>query len=191
VCIICATLLHLPGIHMYGGDAQAGSRVTVHAGTLVRDRPLHLGCVDMGFPNDGLLPKDGASRLQDSGVGRASIRLSSRHLGLKVLHQRLTSHLSCFALGTKKAYGRAYKLLICTFHIQLVPIWCFGDSRLLRRVVYGDYVDMLWGFSHGVSPLFNYLGNGRLLISTVWAGTIYNQTCLNVIAHRVVAVGNC
>jgi len=53
----------------------------VHAGTLVRDRPLLLGCTDMGLPIDGLLPNDGASRLRDDRVGRgqrASMCLSSR-----------------------------------------------------------------------------------------------------------------
>jgi hypothetical protein len=89
------------------------------------------------------------------------VYLSSRHLGLKLLHQLLAHHLSCFALGTQRAYRRAYTFLICTFHIQLVPIWCIREPCLLKRIIYGDHVDTLRGFSHGVSsPL---LGNGRFV----------------------------
>jgi len=70
--------------------------------------------MDMGLPIDGLLPNDGASRLRDDGVGRASMRLSSGHLGLKVLHRLLAHRLSCFALGPQRTYRQARVLFMGT-----------------------------------------------------------------------------
>ena len=71
-------------------DAQILPRIDVCAGTLIKDRPPYLTCVDKGLRTDeGLLQNDGAWSIRIGGIRTVAMRDSEGRIALGCVRRRL------------------------------------------------------------------------------------------------------